>query len=49
MAKNKKGIEKKEYPKLVKVGDKKVRVLSEEDEAKLSAKPEKKAPTGWDK
>ncbi len=44
---NKKGIELKEYPKLVKLENgKKVRVLSEADEEALN-NPKKKA--GWDK
>lgn len=38
MAKNKKGIDKKEYPKLIKVGDKKVRVLNEDEEKKYTKK-----------
>ncbi len=50
MAKNNKGIEKKEYPKLIKVGDKKVRVTSPQEEAQYDnvqkAKDEKK-PGGW--
>lgn len=47
-SKNKKGVERKEYPKLIKVGDKKVRVLSAEEEAKYNIKEEKKEEKkGW--
>jgi len=46
MAKNKKGVERKEYPKLIKVGDKKIRVSSKEEEAKYSNTKEEKK-TGW--
>ncbi len=49
--KNKKGIDKKEYPKLVKVGDKKVRVLNEAEEKALNlpSQKEEKKPAGWGK
>jgi hypothetical protein len=46
MAKDKKGNTKIEYPKLIKINGKKVRVLSAEDEAKLVGT--NKNP-GWDK
>ena len=49
MAVNKKGVELKEYPKLVKVGDKKVRVMSKEEEDKLNAPKEDKKAPGWGK
>ena len=45
--KNKKGIEFPEYPKLVKVGDKKVRVMNKEEEAALSPKKEEKKTSSW--
>ena len=49
MAKNKKGFDKVEYPKLIKVGDKKVRVLNAEDEAKYDQPKENKKAWGKDK
>lgn len=52
MAKNKKGLDKKEYPKLIKVEGKKVLVNNEAEEAKYfpvkEAKAEKKA-AAWGK
>lgn len=45
MAKNKKGIDRAEYPKLIKVEGKKVRVLNKEEEAKYI----KTTPTTKDK
>lgn len=49
-SKNKKGVERKEYPKLIKVGDKKVRVLNPMEEAQLNnvnAVKEEKDKKGW--
>lgn len=47
MAKNKKGVERKEYPKLIKVGDKKIRVTSKEEEDKFLKPKKEEKKTGW--
>lgn len=47
--KNKKGKTLAEYPKLVRVGERKVRVFSKEEEDKLTEKEEKKSAGGWNK
>ena len=49
MAKNKKGFDKVEYPKLIKIDGKKVRVLNAEDEAKYDQPKETKKAWGKDK
>ena len=49
---NKKGIEKKQYPKLIKVGDKKVLVLNPMEEAQhteIRETTKTKKPAGWGK
>lgn len=52
MAKNNKGVERKEYPKLVKVGKTKVRVLNEAEEKALASENKTEAKSdnktaGW--
>lgn len=50
MAKNKKGIDRKEYPKLIKVGGKKVLVNNVEEEAKyfpIEVAPKSKKSADW--